>query len=174
MSKIEVAVAGAAERPVLANLMQLYVHDFSEFWSGGPDGELQDDGRFGDYPLDAYWTEPGHIPLLLRTGANRLAGFALVNKESHSGHPTDWNVAEFFIARKYRRGGFGTSAARAIFARHPGRWEAAVARRNAGALPFWRKAIGGFPLVEAITEEDVISPAWNGPIIRFRVSDGAG
>jgi predicted acetyltransferase len=169
MSNLEITLASADERPVLANLMQFYVHDFSEFWAGRPDGDIEADGRFGDYPLEPYWTRPNHVPLLLRVGG-RLAGFALVNDEGHSGQPTDWNVAEFFIARKYRRGGHGTAAAQGLFDRYPGRWEAAVARRNTGALPFWRRAIGSHPRVDDVQEDDVTTPKWDGQIIRFRIA----
>ena len=58
MTPIEVTPARAGEKPVLANLMQLYIHDFSEHWAGTSNGELQHDGRFADYPyLDSYWSE---------------------------------------------------------------------------------------------------------------------
>ena len=171
MAKLEITVASLGERSVLTNLMQFYVHDFSEFWFDRDDGDLQDDGQFGDYPLDAYWSEPGHVPLLLRTAAGRLVGFVLVNNEGHSGEPTDRNIAEFFIARKYRRGGYGTAAAHGVFDRYPGHWEAAVARRNLGALQFWRKAIASHPRVTEIREHDFSTPQWNGPIIRFRIRE---
>ncbi len=170
--KLDIALAAADERIVLENLMQFYVHDFSEFWWDRPGGEFEADGRLSAYPLDPYWSDPDHIPLLLRA-AGRLVGFVLVDKESHSGQPTDRNVAEFFIARKYRRGGYGTAAAQGVFDRYPGQWEAAVARRNVGALQFWRRAIGAHPRVEDIQEDDVGSAHWNGPIIRFRIRPAA-
>ena len=167
---VEIAVAERGERPVLANLMQLYIHDFSEFWRDRPDGELEADGRFADYPfLDAYWDEADRTPLLLRVDG-RLAGFVLINGISHSGLPVDRNVAEFFVVRKHRRGGVGAAAARAIFSLYPGQWEAAVARRNLAALPFWRKAAGGHPFVAGLEELDRAGPAWDGPIVRFRIT----
>jgi predicted acetyltransferase len=169
MPKVEISRATAAERPTLRNLMQLYVHDFSEFWAGTPDGDLQPDGRFGDYDLAPYWSAQYHFPLLVRA-SGQLVGFALVDDAGHSGQPTDWNVAEFFIARKYRRGGFGTAAAHGLFNRYPGQWEAAVARKNTGALPFWRGAVASHPRVSDIQEDDVTSPAWNGQILRFRIA----
>src|SRR5262249_5419547 len=98
-----------------------------------------------------------------------LIGFALIDAHSHSGRPLERNMAEFFIVRAHRRGGAGTDAARQIFGRYPGQWEAAVTRRNKGALPFWRTAISGHPQVEAIEERDFNTPDWNGPIFRFRV-----
>ena len=82
-------------------------------------GELKDDGTFIDYPLDDYWNEPGRIPLLIRR-EGYIAGFALLNTVTHSGHPADRNMAEFFIVRKHRRNGVGLAVAREIFSRYPG------------------------------------------------------
>jgi len=168
MSKVEVSVARPQERAALANLAQLYIHDFSEFWAGTPDGELQDDGRFSDYPLDAYWREASRIPLLFRRD-DYLIGFALLNAVGHGQWPVERNMAEFFIARKHRRGGVGTAAAREVFSLYPGRWEVAVARKNLGALSFWRQAIGSHPRVRDIEEHDLATVAWNGTLFRFAV-----
>jgi predicted acetyltransferase len=168
MADIEVTVAAAHERSVLQNLLQLYMHDFSEHWAGRPDGEIGDDGRFAPYPLDAYWEEPNHVPLLLRSNGH-LIGFALLDRTSHTGHALDRNMREFFILRKHRRSGAGTAAAQAIFSRYPGRWETAIARRNTAALPFWRKAIAGHPGVEDMAESDEKTLVWNGAVIRFRI-----
>ncbi|HEY2179824.1 MAG TPA: GNAT family N-acetyltransferase [Caulobacteraceae bacterium] len=168
--EVGVSLAPSAARQTLSNLMQLYMHDFSQFWGGTADGELGEDGRFGEYPyLDAYWRESGRVPLLIRAGGS-LAGFALVNDASHSGRPVDRNVAEFFIVRKHRRGGVGAAAARAIFSLYPGQWEAAVARRNEGALAFWRQAVAGHPSVGDLEELDLSDARWNGVILRFRIN----
>jgi predicted acetyltransferase len=168
MSTIDVSIARVDERTALANMMQLYIHDFGELWSRSPPGELGPDGRYADYPLDDYWRQTDHVPLLVRLGGH-LIGFALVNADPHSGLPVDHSMAEFFIVRAHRRGGAGTIAARAIFSAYPGQWEAAVTRRNVGALPFWRHAIQGHDRVEDIEERDYNTPDWNGPIIRFRI-----
>ena len=166
----EVTIARAEERDVLANLMQLYIHDFSEHWTGTSKGDLGNDGRFPEYPnLDSYWRDPDRIALLVRVNG-RLAGFALLNAVSHSGRPADRNMAEFFIARKYRRSGIGTAAAQTIFTRFPGQWEAAVARQNTGALTFWRNAIAKHPRVQDIEETDVAAGRWDGAILRFRIA----
>lgn len=170
MAEIDIAAAQPAERAALENLFQLYVHDFSEFWAGRPEGELGDDGRFEPYPhMDAYWRDADRVPLLLRVDG-RLAGFALINAVSHGDGPVDRNMAEFFVVRKHRRGGVGTAAARAIFSLYPGQWETAVARANTAALAFWRKAVSGHPGASDIDELDLSGPAWDGPVIRFRVA----
>ena len=167
MAKVTVALA--EDRPAIANMMQLYMHDFSAQWADLPRGELGDDGLFDAYPLDPYWRAADHIPLLIRAGDN-LAGFALLNAASHSGRTLDRNMAEFFIARKHRRGGVGTLAARAIFSRYPGQWEAAVARRNVDALPFWRNAAAH---ADSVEELDLNTPEWNGPVLRFVIQPPA-
>lgn len=166
--ELSLEIADPSERVTLHNLMQLYVHDFSEHWSGTSNGNLQANGRFADYPLDAYWRDAEHIPLILRIEDHPI-GFALLNNISHSGEPVDRNMAEFFIVRKHRRSGIGRQAAQTIFSRYPGIWETAVARRNVAALAFWRKAAGQHPQASELQELDIASPAWNGPVIRFRI-----
>lgn len=170
MAKVVLEPARRDQKQVIANLIQLYTHDFSEHWTGGPNGELGEEGLFEPYDyLDAYWTEPGRVPLLVRVDG-RLAGFVLVNDHAHSGRAVDRNVAEFFIVRKHRRGGVGTTAAHAVFDLYPGTWEAAVVRRNMPALAFWRRAVSAHPKVSDIEEMDVAGPDWNGPILRFRIA----
>ena len=170
MREVSVARAAPHERRALENLMQLYIHDFSERWVDRPEGELRDDGRFPDYPLDAYWREANHVPLLVRR-SGRLVGFALLNDSSHTDRAVDRNMAEFFIVRKHRRSGVGTAAAHTIFSRYPGQWEAAVARTNTAALSFWRGAVKQHPASEGIEECDIARSAWNGPVLRFRIRE---
>lgn len=164
---IEVVAALPGDQVALTNMMQLYTHDFSELWAGGPRGELGGNGLFATYPLDAWWREPDHVPLLVKVGGF-LTGFALLDHMSHTGLPLDRNMAEFFIVRKHRRNGVGTAAVRMIFARYPGRWETAVARANHAALAFWRAVI--HPLAEDVDLIDVESASWNGPVLRFRIN----
>lgn len=168
---VEAVRATPADLPAVANLFQLYIHDFSEFWFDSAQGDLGANGLY-DLPgnLSSYWQDPDRAALLLKRDG-RLIGFALLNGHAHSGKPVDWNMGEFFIVRKHRRAGVGTAAAQAVFAAFPGRWEAAVARRNVGALAFWRGLAHRYEDVEAL---DLNTPDWNGPILRFTVRAGAG
>jgi len=88
---IEVIPATLEQKPILANLLELYGHDFSEFH----DIDLGPDGRFGYKCLPLYWSEPGRHPFLVRVDG-RLAGFAFVKRGSEvSGDETVWDMAEF-------------------------------------------------------------------------------
>ncbi|MFC3077026.1 GNAT family N-acetyltransferase [Phenylobacterium terrae] len=168
MNSVVLEPAGADRIATLANLFQLYTHDFSEHWAGTDEGELEEDGRFAPYPyLESYWSDADRVPLLLRA-AGRLAGFCLINRHHHGARPVDWNVAEFFVVRKHRRAGVGAAAATAVFQARPGVWEVAVARRNTGALVFWRGVIESQPGLSALHELDDASD-WDGTVFRFRI-----
>ncbi len=167
MPKVELEAAGPERRETLANLIQLYTHDFSDHWIGLPQGELGEDGRFEPYPyLDSYWAEPDHEALLIRADGE-LAGFALVNAFAHSGLPTDFSMAEFFVARKHRRSGVGRIAATGIIRARPGQWDIAVVRKNLAAQAFWRR-IAAEAAAGPVDEIDKADDLWNGLILRFR------
>jgi predicted acetyltransferase len=165
-TSVELTDAGPADAALIQNLMQLYTHDFSEFWAGTSRGDLDADGRFAPYPLAEYWSRMHWSAALISCGG-KLAGFALINDMTHSGLPAQRNVAEFFVIRKYRGNGVGRAAANIVFSRHPGSWEVAVARRNTRALQFWRRMIRDSSKSSRIEEMDVQSDVWNGPVLRF-------
>lgn len=124
------------QAPILANLLELYSHDFSEFI----DIRLGPDGRFGYGHLQLYWEEPGRHPFIVTAGGH-LAGFVFVHRGSSvSGDADVWDMAEFFVVRGWRRLGVGKRAAREIWERFPGRWEVRVMDRNPRAREFWLSA----------------------------------
>ncbi len=164
MPKVDVARAAKSHKAAIANMFQLYIHDFSEQWFDQPRGELNEDGLFDPYPyLDAYWEEEDCTPLLIRADG-KLAGFALLNPDAHSERPADQHMAEFFVARKHRRAGVGLAAAQQIFNAYTGLWEVAVAARNVGALSFWRRAAAGYK----VEEVDGDGARWAGRILFFQ------
>ena len=154
------------EEPIIQNLMQLYTHDFSEFWAGTARGDLNRDGRFEAYPLREYWSRPNWSALFIRRN-QVLAGFSLINDKTHSGLAANRSVGEFFVLKKHRGQGVGQIAAQHIFSSHPGSWEVAVARKNVQAREFWRKTIQNAGRATDVQELDVNSADWNGPIFRF-------
>jgi predicted acetyltransferase len=137
---IEVIPAKPKDEPILANLLELYAHDFSEFH----DIDLGADGRFGYKHLPLYWSEPDRHPFLVLVDC-KLAGFVFVKKGSAvSVNEAVWDMAEFFVARKYRRRGIGTEIAHEVWMRFAGPWEVRVMESNRSALHFWHRAISTF------------------------------
>ena len=133
--RIEVVPASPEQQSIIANLLQLYAHDFSEFHNL----ELGADGRFGYTSLPLYWSDPTRHPFLVKV-QGQLAGFALVKREEEG----VWDVAEFFIARAYRRQGIGMKVAHEVWQRLPGRWQVRVMELNGAGLHFWQRAITAF------------------------------
>lgn len=138
--EVKVFAAPPEQEPVLANLFELYSHDFSEF----VELTLGPDGRFGYEHLHTYWEEPGRHPFIIKAG-ECLAGFAFVHRGSElSGGADVWDMAEFFVVRGLRRQGVGTAAAREVWRKFPGSWEVRVLDRNRKAKEFWRRAVEEF------------------------------
>ncbi len=166
--KVDVVRAGPEQRALIAGLFQFYIYDFSEFQpADSPDFELNAEARYEPYPyLDQYWADEACTPLLIRVG-ERVVGFALINAFAHSGGVADHSMAEFFVLRKYRRGGVGALAVGEILRRYPGRWEIAIAARNKPALAFWPRAVGALDCVSGLETLQMDSSLWRGPILRF-------
>jgi predicted acetyltransferase len=138
--QIEITPAERDQEPALANLLQLYAYDFSEFQKV----ELGADGRFVYQQLPLYWSDPERHPFLVWIDG-KPAGFVLVKRDSGvSDDTTVWDMAEFFVLRKWRRHGVGTRVAHDVWRRFPGRWQIRVMEANVGARQFWHRAISGF------------------------------
>lgn len=135
--QIEISEAVPSDEPILANLLSLYLHDFSEVLGGLP----RPDGRFEYNYLPAYFVEPNRTALLIRVNG-ALGGFAMVSRGSIvTGSPDTWDLCEFFVVRGLRRKGVGCKAASAVFSRFGGDWEVRVLERNTGAMEFWPHAV---------------------------------
>lgn len=123
MSQIRLVPATPAQKPVIANLIQLYLHDLTEVMPF-PVGY---DGRFGYDFLDRFW----RFPYFIMSGAE-IAGFALVIDSCPlTGRSPCWFMAEFFVLRPYRKQGAGNCSGR------PGSGSTSrpMAHRNATCQP---------------------------------------
>ncbi|PLS15434.1 GNAT family N-acetyltransferase [Bacillus sp. M6-12] len=134
----EIIKASLENQEILRNLFQFYIYDFSEFI----DAHVEENGRFGDYPLSDYWTDVNHFPYLIRFNEN-YAGFVLV-KRIKTESKSYFSIAEFFIMKKYRRNGLGKSVAKDIFRLYKGNWEVFQMEKNEPAQLFWRNVISEY------------------------------
>ena len=168
MNRVSLERGEPSQRETLANLVQLYIHDFSEFLSAQRKLAVEEDGRFADLlRLEDYWTAADRSVWFIRAGGE-LAGFALLNARSHCARPVDFNMGEFFVMRTFRRDGVGARAAIDLIRMHAGQWEIAVSARNPPALAFWPRVIAAAKARE-VEQIEGDGEAWTGPIWRFAV-----
>lgn len=129
MSDVSIRLAAPQDRPVIENLIQLYLYDMADLFQFpvGPDG------RFAYDLLDRFWRRP-----YLVSWRGELAGFVLVVDESPiTGAEDRQFIAEFFVLRAYRGRGVGAQAFREVLRANPGRWQIGVMERNLAASAFW-------------------------------------
>ena len=167
---VVVSPAVPADQRALAGLFQFYIYHFAGLRGAAPDDfEFGPDGLFEPFEhLDSYFADPERSAHVVRVGG-RLAGFVLMNRQSHCGARIDHNIGEFFVAAQYRRGGVGGEVLRQMTVGRPGRWEAAIMASNLPAQAFWPVAIAALPRVSDITTTQGDGEAWTGPILHFTV-----
>jgi predicted acetyltransferase len=136
-ASFELVAATLEDEPVVRNLSEYYVYDFSELLGF----DVGNEGRFGGDRLRRHFEDPLCHPFLLRCGG-KLAGFAIHEGRSRfTGEAGTNDFAELFVMRKYRKLGLGARAAIAVFDRFAGPWEVRQVRGNVAATAFWRKVI---------------------------------
>jgi len=100
--------------------------------------------RAHDQLTSWYADSSAHLLTILKDDAP--VGFAVVR----TGHviagrgAVDFSMAEFFIARAWRRRGIGHEAVRLICDRFAGRWHIMEYLRNPQAVAFWRRVVGAY------------------------------
>jgi predicted acetyltransferase len=170
-SGVRIDLASEAEAPLLANLLELYMHDLSKAFAVV---QLGSDGRFGYPRLASYWAEPeARFPFLIRQ-RGKVVGFVLAQRGSPmSDDPDVFDVAEFFVLRSVRRSGVGARAAELLWDRLPGRWIVRVSEANLGALPFWTRVIQSYA-GSAATQKLCRSEPANWHVFAFETRGTAG
>ncbi|MDQ0207136.1 GNAT family N-acetyltransferase [Alkalicoccobacillus murimartini] len=132
--EVQIIPVTPKEAPILHNLMQFYIYEFSEYID---DIKLDKDGRFEPFKLDGYWIEPHLTPLFIMAN-NQLAGFVLLEATSDTSPNA---INEFFVLKSYSRKGIGKKAAFEVFKRWRGNWVVAQLKENKPAQAFWKKVI---------------------------------
>jgi predicted acetyltransferase len=109
--------------------------------------------------LMRWYADPNARVMTILYGAER-AGFAMVNQRLRqsvdvgvaaaggaaappSAMP-EYSMAEFFIARPWRRRGIGAQAVRLLLDRFTGQWLITEYLLNATAVKFWRRVVGAY------------------------------
>ena len=138
------------EREVLANLLEKYEYEFSQY----NEQDVNKLGLYGCPYLDFYWTDEDRFPYFIEVDG-KLAGFIMVFNYREEGWPeTDHQIAEFFVMYKYRRLGVGKQAFFQVLEKHRGRWGLGWHPKNITSAKFWTNVIdeytkGQFELTES-------------------------
>ncbi len=159
---IELSPVAHDHKPVLRELLNLYLYELSDLAPSDPD----EHGRFEYRWLDHYWTEPDRHAYFIRRDRG-TAGFVLIN--AHTASSAAHAVAEFFVLRRHRRSGVGSAAASSAFRRFPGTWEVTTDVENIRAGSFWRKTVTACPLTNLVEHPRGIGD-WTGPSWTFTVA----
>jgi predicted acetyltransferase len=168
--RLRVEPATAGMRAALEALFQLYVYDFSAMVGE----DVEEDGRFPAPQLDTLWNDPRQEPFLFRV-EDRLAGLAIVHHGSRlTGEAEVWDMAQFFVMKKYRRQGLGARAARRLFEMHRGPWEVRQIPENTAATAFWRRVIDDVAGPGGWIETREVGDQWRGTVQRFTSAATAG
>jgi len=109
--------------------------------------------------LVRWYADPGAQVMTILYGDQR-AGFAMVNQKlrqaagagvaaANSAEATplampEYSMAEFFIARQWRRRGIGAQAVRLLLDRFTGQWLITEHLLNAAAVTFWRRVVAAY------------------------------
>ncbi|SEK73245.1 Predicted acetyltransferase [Pseudomonas sp. NFIX51] len=135
MSQIELHPAQRDELECIENLMQFFMYEFSEWLPL----KLGRHGLFQIQPKTEYWRQPGTRPWLLRVDGE-LAGFAIVDDQVHFAE-AQYNLAYFFVVRRFRGRGIGRQVVRQLLELLPGHWQIFHIDDNRPARDFWARVI---------------------------------
>lgn len=134
-TNIKLIPAILTDYPTLQNMGRFYTYDLSEYmgWEM-PENGLYESMDFKKYLLD----ETAHT-FLIRHDAE-LAGFIMIDKKG-SDNEIDFNMAQFFIIRKFKGKGIAKYVATQCFSQFKGIWEIMIMPGNKGAYQFWQSVI---------------------------------
>lgn len=147
----------AQERNILENLFSYYIYDMTEFMKWNPDHEGKFNYDFSKF--DVYWKHEDHVPYFIYVGSD-LAGFVLVRR-----YPSDqstYDIAQFFVLRKFKGQGVGKNALAKVIDRYPGKWQIRVLLENSGALCFWKSAVS-----KIVGKEYSVSKAYDVDLLMY-------
>ncbi len=141
-SEIKLIPASIEAYPLIQNMGRFYVYDMSEYLGFEQSWEIPKDGLYECIDFKKYWQKTDAFPFLIYY-ANEIAGFAIIDKKG-SEPKIDFNMAQFFILRKFKGKDVGRNVAYQCFNKFLGTWEVMVIPGNDGAYHFWQSVITAY------------------------------
>lgn len=139
---IKLIPANLTDYPIIQNMGRFYVYDMSEHLGFEPGWKIPANGLYECIDFKKYWSDPNAFPYLIHY-EKELAGFAIIDKKGSDKH-IEFNMAQFFILRKFKNKGVGKYVAFHCFDHYPGIWEVMVLPGNSGAYQFWKTIISEY------------------------------
>jgi predicted acetyltransferase len=145
--------------PALQQMLELYQYELSDIWPQETDAEA----RYG-YDLARHRQGAAFFAHVALEGS-QYVGFALVAPARVTQQEGCW-MEQFFILKRFRRGGAGQALAAHVLRSHPGAWEVGQMPANPAAQAFWRRVIGRLT-AGRYTEVAVTEGPWQGVVQRL-------
>ncbi len=141
--KIQLIIAKETDLPIIQNLARFYVYELSRYDNNHPRSKIPDNGLYEAYEssfhFKDYWVKTGYYSYIIKI-QDELAGFALINNMG-SDPDVNWDMAEFFILKRFQRKQAGLDVAIQLFEKHTGIWEVRQMLNNLPAIKFWNKVL---------------------------------
>ena len=134
--------ASIEDHPTMQNMGRFYVYDMTEYMQDEEGWAIPENGLYECIDLKKYWNDKNAFPFLIRIN-EELAGFVIIDKKG-SHEKIDFNMAQFFILRKFKSKGIGRIVANECFNKFNGLWEVMVMPQNKGAYKFWKRVISEY------------------------------
>ena len=129
------------EREILANLLEKYSYEFSQYQKN----DVNKLGLYGYQYLDCYWWEGEKRWAYFIEVDEKLAGFIMINDYPEvEDRKTDYVISEFFVMHKYRRMGIGRKALHMVLDLHRGTWHLKRHPKNESSVYFWNNTINDY------------------------------
>ena len=141
-TKIRIIPASLQDYSIIQNMGRFYVYDMSEFLGFDLGWEIPENGLYECIDFKKYWETNDAFPFLIRY-ENELAGFVIIDKKG-SDASINFNVAQFFVLKKFQNKCLGRYIAIKCFKKFKGTWEVMVIPGNNGAENFWRSTIRSY------------------------------
>lgn len=138
--------ADSNQEEMFRNLMNLQFHDLSEYRSNF---EIGYDGRF-PWTYDGIFKNDYYYPLLI-SYKGKIVGNIIFADFKGKHENVDYQLAELFVLKMYRRKSIGKQSIKMLFDNFKGKYHLDVASKNEPAMKFWNKLISEYGKI--ITEK---------------------
>lgn len=118
----------------LENLMNLYLHDLSEF---ADDLKPNEAGKFEYEGLNLYFSKEELNPFFIMC-QGETAGFVLLNSGKYAGKDSDYVIHELFILKGFRKKGIASAAIENLMRIYKGKYKVEQIVSNKKAVNFWK------------------------------------